>query len=74
MTEKEIRDAATMAHDTLSKAYYSGHANMTKAQFDGEHAAIWNDLQVVLLAAGYIQPPAKILEERIRAVELKVGL
>lgn len=75
MTEKEIRDNAKQAHDTLSESYYSGKSNLTKEQFDLQHGQVWSDMEAELIAGGYltIPLPSRDLAKEIDDLKARMG-
>jgi len=74
MTEKEIRDNAKLAHDTLSESYYSGKSKLTKDQFDLQHGQVWNGMDAELLVGGYITlpKPGRNLEAEIDEIKAQL--
>lgn len=58
------------AHDVLSRNYYSGKSDMTKAEFDNLHGLNWDNMRAELIAEGHIivEPPPRDLEAEIDAL------
>ena len=57
MTEKEIKAHYQKLHDELTEAYYGGTSGLTKEEFDLQHGKIWADMELELIAGGFIEPP-----------------
>jgi hypothetical protein len=74
-TEDEIRLFYKEAHDELTRQYYSDpdHFPGGKKAFDEAHGEIWQTMDQDLIAGGFLEPPGPSLEERVTALEDKVG-
>jgi len=74
-SEAEIRQYHKQSHDELTRAYYQdpGAFPGGKEAFDWQHGVIWAALDHELLQAGYLEPPGPTIEERLAAIEAKIG-
>jgi len=82
-TKDELTKAAKIEHDGLTESYYSGYSELTKAQFEALHAAIWDRLEADLIAYGYKEAPidykklfaeAGNTDERVQILANKLNL
>lgn len=78
-TEAEIKAKYKELHDSLSEDYYENHL-MSKEEFDIQHGKIWNDMELELIAKGYLtlpEPPRDLAKEmdklkvRLKKLEVK---
>ncbi len=74
ITEQQIRASFKMVHDELSEDYYSGKSGMSKEEFDTRHAGNWQDLEAVLIAAGFLEPvvPGRDFANELELLEARV--
>ena len=56
--EAELKVKYIILHDDLSAEYYDKR-EMSKADFDSQHAQIWADMKAELIAEGYLVEPEK---------------
>jgi hypothetical protein len=74
-TEDELRGFYKEAHDELTRQYYSDKEGFPggKKAFDEAHAEIWTTMDQELIAGGFMELPGPSLEDRVKALEDKVG-
>jgi len=75
MNEREIQEYYKMLHDDLTERYYSDPEGFPggKEAFDREHADNWVAMEARLVAEGYSQLPGLSIEQRVKALEEKIG-
>ncbi len=76
-TERELKDTAKAAHDTLSAAYYAKtpvEQAASKAKFDLEHGQIWDGLDAELITGGYKQVPVLPRDLKAEIDELRAEI
>ena len=56
LTDKEIEGKYKKLHDELSISYYAGTSGLTKEQFDLQHGKVCADMEVELIAGGFLPP------------------
>ena len=74
MTETEIKAKYKKLHDTLTSKFYSGKSKLSKEEFDLQHGKIWSDMEVELIAEGYLRPsePTRDLLVEIDALRARI--
>lgn len=73
MTEAEIKAKYKELHDLLSESYYN-FRNISKEEFNFQHGKIWNDMEVELMAEGYLKPPEPVRDLATEIDELRAKI